>query len=100
MIAPLHRQATRRLSFAQDYLIVRLLVLALVKTLLCLELHIEKLADAIFVPADFAQIASPAALKQFEQKSSVFCGRRSQADQVIQIVHVRNSSRTSSEFKL
>jgi hypothetical protein len=99
MIASLNNQATRRVAVPQDYLIVSPWVFALVETSLRLVLHVEKLADAISIPAELAQVVATVAPEHFEQELLVVGSSRSQANRVVQIDHVRDSSRTSLEFK-
>jgi len=79
---PLHDQTAGGLALNQDNLIYRFLVVGLIKKLLGLVLQAEKLADAILVPAQPAQILAPAALVKFEQKILVAICYRPKADRV------------------
>jgi hypothetical protein len=66
VFTPLHNQSTGRLALNQNDLIHRILAIGLIKNLLGLVLKTEELTDAIFVPAQPAQIDAAAALVKFE----------------------------------
>ncbi len=87
------------LSIRQNYFVRGISVIASEKLSLRLVLHPEKLADSIFIPTKPAQIVATAALIEIAEERIVPENGRATVNRIMRGFHMRDSSRTSSEFK-
>lgn len=73
----LNGQTAGGLAVEGHYLVDHIRVVRRQKISLCLMLHLEKLTDAIFAPAQFPQIVAAAALVKPQEKILICRGDRS-----------------------